>query len=132
MQSSYLGRKYWDHQHACFCLPSLSFCCWAQCHMAQNIHLISWGQLSQLCPYSTSCSPPSYLLGAQSGKKKSALTLCVHCSAIAKTSVCYQHCLVANPKHSTILAAVNKVNSIQARSTMCRRLAASLVIFLSI
>lgn len=75
---------------------------------------------------------PILLAGGAEWEKESALTLCEHCSATAKTSVCYQHCLVANPKHSTTLAAMEKADCIQARPSMYRRLAASLVIFLSI
>jgi len=40
------------------------------------------------------------------------------CSATAKTLVCYQHTvLVTNPKHSTIQAAVKKINFILPRSS---------------
>jgi len=41
-------------------LPSFSprFICWSWCHMVQNIPLVSWDQLPQMCPLPTSYAPP--------------------------------------------------------------------------
>lgn len=55
-------------------------------HMMWNIIFISFGQLSWLCPL-----PVSLLWDLETGKEK-ALMLCKHCSAIAKTWVCYKYC----------------------------------------
>lgn len=65
--------------------------------MEWNISLVTWGQLSQLCPLLTSCAPPAYSRVAWEAEK--ALNLCQHCSAITKTLLCYQDCST-NTKHS--------------------------------
>ena len=45
----------WKHPH-------LQFSCRVWCHMVWNIPLVSWGQLSQLCPLPASCPLPAYSL----------------------------------------------------------------------
>lgn len=44
-------------------------------------------------------------------KKDKALMSCKHCSAIAKTSVFYQHCFVTSLKHGTVQATMKKMVS---------------------
>jgi len=79
-------------RHSSECLPFLllssSFYCWVWCHMVWNTPLVSWGQLSQLCPLPAVCGPPAYSLA---GQHKQAFMMCKHSLAIS-TSVCYQHC----------------------------------------
>lgn len=53
-------------------------------------------------------------LGNRVGKEK-VLTLCIHCSATAKTLVCDQHCFSCNSKNDKVEAAVNKIDSIPDR-----------------
>lgn len=50
-----------------------------------------------------------------------ALMLCRHCSARAKTFVCYQHCF-GHKEHSTMPAATKKINSIPVRLSTMRNL----------
>ena len=69
-------------------LLSFTVYCWAHYHMVKNIPLVSLGQLSWLCPFPTSCPPP----GLWSRVGETVLMLWEHCSALAKSSVCYQHC----------------------------------------
>jgi len=53
---------------------------------------------------------PSLLVGrGRVGKKKGE-----HCSVVTKTLLCYQHCLVTYPKHSSIWAAMKKIFSTSA------------------
>jgi len=59
--------------------------------MMWNIPLSSLSQLSKLCTLITSCPLTAYLLGAE-WEKESVLAMCEHCSATAKTLLCYQHC----------------------------------------
>jgi len=40
----------------------------------------------------------SLLAGRAAGEAEKALKLCKHCSAIAKTPLCYQHCFRHKPK----------------------------------
>jgi len=42
--------------------------CWVWCQV--NISLVSWGQVSCLCPLPTSCAPSTYLLVGQCEKQK--------------------------------------------------------------
>ena len=60
--------------------------------MVWNTPWVSRGQLSRLCPLPAPCAPPSLLAGGVGGEATKSLALCKHCSAIAKTSLCYQHC----------------------------------------
>lgn len=49
----------------------------------------------------------------QTNKQKSALMLCKHCSARAKTAVCYQYCISDKSKtqhHSTIQTAKKEIH----------------------
>ena len=76
-------------------LPSSSpsFVRWAWCHMAWNIPLVIWGQLSwAVSPPSFLCTP-SPLTGEAVREAEKALALCKHSSAITKTSLCYQSTL---------------------------------------
>ena len=59
-------------------------------HMVRNIPFVSWGQLSQLCPLPTSSAPLCYSLVGSCEKQKKPW-LCKRCSAITKTSLCYQN-----------------------------------------
>lgn len=84
---------------------STHFYCWTWHYMVWNIPSSSLGQLSQLCALSTSCPPPVYSLwrngGAEWGKD-------THWCVINTVSA-------TDPKHSTMWAAMNKVNSIPTR-----------------
>ena len=64
---------------------SPSFYHWTQCHMIWNICLLSWGQLSWLCPHSV-CASPAYLLATQCEKQR----LWWHYIALDKSSLCSQ------------------------------------------
>jgi len=61
--------------------------------MAWNIPLLSWGQLSWLCPLPASCVHPQPPRCGAECETERALALCKHCSALAKTSLCSQDCL---------------------------------------
>ena len=96
-----------DHECPCFLFLSLSFYCWAQWHVVWNIPLVSLGQRSWLCPLSTSCPP----LGEEARAPQ--------CCAGAVQQQPKHRCVIntvlgTNPKHSTIQAAMRKVNSIPA------------------
>ena len=52
--------------------------------------LVSWGQLSWLCPLPNSCPPPAYSLGER-GRNEKALALCKPCSATVTIFTHYQH-----------------------------------------
>lgn len=56
--------------------------------------------------------PTPSLLAFGRGGEKTALRLCKHCSAIAKTLVSYQHCLGYTDKPQHYSAAMRKVHSI--------------------
>jgi len=49
---------------------SPSFVGWAWCRMVWNIPLVSWGQLSRLCPFPTTCAPSAHLLVGWGEKQK--------------------------------------------------------------
>lgn len=73
-------------------------------------------------PAQSSARPRLFAWRGERGEKEEALTLCQHCSAIAKTLLCYQHFLflkTTNPKRSTVRAAIRKVNSIPAYAPCC-------------
>lgn len=76
--------------------------------MLWSISLVSRGQQRLACPQPTRWGRSV----GRVGKREAALVLCKPCSAIAKTSACFQQCLSHRPKtlHST--AAVKKVNLI--------------------
>jgi len=63
---------------------------------------------------------PVYLLGVREGRsaewqKETALMLCKHCSTVAKILwLSINTILVTNSKHSTMWAAMKKINSILA------------------
>lgn len=96
-------------------LHSLSFYCWAQRHPVWSISLVSLVQLSWLCPLPTSCPPPAHWplgwswrgsLDAPTGSTGQQRT----------THWCLINSVTAtNTKHSTMRAAIKKVNFIPAR-----------------
>ena len=73
------------------------------------------------CPH---CVPPSFLstpclLGARTAwEAEVALTLCKHCSGTAEHQCVISTVLVTDPKHRPMPAAVEKINSIPARTSM--------------
>lgn len=69
------------------CLPyfSRSFIHWAWCHMVWDIPVVSYGQLSHLCPLLAFCAPPAFSGMMWAAEK--ALTLCEKSSAITITSL---------------------------------------------
>ena len=78
-----------------------------------------FGQLGSAVP---AASPPSFLCtpsllaGGVVRETEKALTLCKHCSAITKTSLCYQHCFRHKCKtYSPLLVTMKKINSIPAK-----------------
>ena len=82
------------HYYKCPCILFLSFRfhCWTWHRKVWNVPLVSWGQLSWLCPIPTLAHlQPTGLWGKEWFGQK-ALMLCRNCSAIAKTLVCYHHC----------------------------------------
>ena len=84
------------------------------CCMTRSIDLVTSGHLSRLSPLPAF---PLHSLLPGSGAEwvtEKVLMLHKHCSAIARTLVCNQHCLVTNPKHSTIQTAMKKVKSMTA------------------
>lgn len=86
--------------------------------MVCNIPLVSWGQLSQLCRLPTSCPPLAYTLGTGTEREKEkASVFCKQCPGTDKLLVCYRYCFSQSPRHSSILAAMKKVNCIPARSS---------------
>ena len=50
------------------------------------------GQLGSAVSPPGSLCPPSLLAGGVGGEAEKASALCEHCSAITKSSLCYQHC----------------------------------------
>lgn len=58
--------------------------------------------------------PPAYTLQRQSGKETKPSCLCKHCSAIAKTLVCCQHCFSHKSKTQHLMGFIKRVNSIPA------------------
>lgn len=61
--------------------------------LVRNNTFISSSLLPRLSLLSTFCPTPSYLLRMEAKwEKEKALMLCKHCSAIAKTWVCYKYC----------------------------------------
>lgn len=89
------------------------FYCWAWCYIARNISLVNSGQLSSLCPLPTTCPPLVYSLGWQRKKQRKP-------SASAAQQYLKRDCiinivLITNPKHTTLPAAVKKMNSLPTR-----------------
>lgn len=89
----------------------LSLRCWAQCHTVQNI---PWAQMS--CP---SCVPSKCLAHPQpthcraEWEWEKALMLCKH-KAVVKTLCFISTVLATDPEHSTVQAALKKVDSVPA------------------
>ena len=82
--------------------------------------MVSWGQLSWLCPLPASCPPPAYLLGGAAWEKDKALTLWAHCSAIAKTLVCHQQCFSHKSK-AQYLTGCSEENELQLSQTQHKK-----------
>lgn len=97
---------------------SPSFYCWAQSHIVWNNLSISWDQLSQLCPCSTSCAPPASVLVGHWEKKKRPW----HCTNTAQQQP--EHPCVVNTllvtllKHTTVQAVVKETNSIPIKTSI--------------
>ena len=87
----YLGRQTGNSKCPLSPSSSPSFYCSAWHHMVWNSPLVSWAQLSQLCPLPNFPCSPAHLLVGQ-GKQQTRFWLSKRCSAIMKTSPCYQHC----------------------------------------
>lgn len=79
-------------------------------------YAFGWVQLVHLCPLTNSRAHPIPLLTGQ-GETEKVLTLCKCCSAIAQTSLCYQHCFSTNPNCSPALATLKNINSISAKTS---------------
>jgi len=67
--------------------------------------MVHSGHLSRPCPPTLLEHPQPIPWGAE-GETEETSMLSNHCLAIVETLVCYQRCLVTNPKHSTVWAAV--------------------------
>lgn len=103
-----------NSEHSLFLLLFLIFDCWH--HMAWNIPLIRWGQLSPLSPLSASCPSPVYLLGGGVRKRESVEPVPALPQQHSKHWCVISLVFVTNPNHSTIQAAVMEIfNSIPAR-----------------
>lgn len=76
-------------------LPFFSshFCILSMMSYGTFCPLGSWGQLFQ--PYSLTTFPQA----------EKVLSLCKHCSAVTKSSLCFQHFSSTNPKYSTMPAS---------------------------
>ena len=89
------GTVTWEdrHQHSenPFLPPALH--CWAWRHVAWDIPLVNWGQLSQPCPLPTSWAPPACSLVGWCERQRMCWTLYKHCSAVTKTDLQYQSTL---------------------------------------
>ena len=96
---------------------SPSFTCWAWCHMVWDIPLVSWGQLSQLYFLPYSCAPPAYSLVSWYEKQKRPW-LCGSTAQQYRKHPCVINIVFStNPEHSLLLAAMNKTNSILAKTS---------------
>ena len=81
--------------------PSFFFCLLHMLSMmsyVRNILLVSWGQLSQLCPRPNFLRILSLLFGGVMWETEQALNLCKYCSTTKKTSLCYQRCFQQESK----------------------------------
>ena len=99
-----------------FLLLHPAFYCWAWCHMAWDMPLLSWGLLCWLCPLPASCAPPApWPVGW--GEKQKRHWLCV---STAQQWLKYPWIIntvfSTYPKHSPILATMKKTNSIPAET----------------
>jgi len=73
--------------------------------MVWTISYTVWNIFRQLGPTLATVSPPklfptSSLLAEVQSEKQMALRLYQHCSALAKTLVCYQHCFHQKSKNT--------------------------------
>lgn len=100
-------------------------------YMVWNISLVSGGQLSPLCPLPAPWPPPAYSLwGAEQEQRRPW-----RCTSTAQEQL--KHCcvintgLVADLQHSTVRAAVKKMNSLPAKpsTTVYTRQSAGFLIF---
>lgn len=87
--------------------------CWAWGHMLWNILWVTWGQLSWLLLFLTSCAPLAPLC---QGERQKRLWCCV---SPVKASVCYQHCFATHPKHCPIPATVKNITLSQTQPVQC-------------
>ena len=110
----------WEDKHhnsKCPSLPSSSphFICWAWHCMVWSVPLVSGGQLFQLHPLPTSCTPPTSLLVGWGEKQKSPW-LSVSTAQQWLNHPCDINTVFnTNVKHSPILATAKKMNSIAAK-----------------
>lgn len=94
----------------------LSFYCWAWCSTAWNMPMVSLDQLSWLHPLPDSCTPSTFLLGGQSGKKRKPWFCASTVQQPPKHGYVINTLLVTNPKHSMIQATKReKKNSVPPR-----------------
>lgn len=101
--------KYHNSKHSPFLLLSSCFYCWAWHHLVWNIPLVSLGQLSWLCPLSSSYALPASLLRSRND--------CLSIST-AHQYLRYQ-CVISTvsvPNSNIIQAAMKKMNSIPAKA----------------
>ena len=105
------------HRSKCPLLPSFpQFICWAWCHIAWKIPLVSWVSAVPAVSHPNFLCTPSLLAGGVVWEAEKALTLCKQCSGKTKHPCIINTVFSTSPKHSLILAAVKKVISIPAKT----------------
>ena len=79
--------------------------------------MVSWGQLSQLCPLPTPCALPACSLVGW-GERQKRPWLCVSPAQQYRKHPCVINTVFStNPKHSPTPATVKKTNSIPAKTS---------------
>ena len=99
------------------CPACIQFYCWAWCHTAWEIPLVSWGELSQLWLLPSLSPPtPGYSLRGQSEKQRKHWCCAGTVQQYLKHWCVISTVLVTNLKPSNIWAAMKEINFTPARS----------------
>jgi len=102
--------------------------------MVWSMSLVSWSQLSQLCPFPDSWPPLAYLLGVQSKNREGLDAMPSSAQQCVKHRCVTRAVLGTDRQHGTIWAAMKKMSSLPAKpsTTVYTRQPVGFLIFLKL